>query len=564
MTNNNIMQQIILLITLLNLGVSFRLTQQEQKIHDAILKKMSLTGCINLIPLAEQVVMGYDMSKYDASGFYQSFRDGIGRYQFVKITCNKNETWKNPFTNAIYQIPDQIAGPIKIQDHPPEIERTTYFNTYERLIEATAYVPKNNYLVGMFSNTNTMNKTLDSMLKGESFFQASTSIASSYTVSMAPVETLELSELAQFGINKMIQTYPVFNSTSFEFYNIFMDYFGTHIPDVIMGGVKYFQLATTANVFLTQSTYSDGARNAGFNILNFVDKTMGNAGSAYPTNKTWLTNSNIQTLCLGGLGDCPFSEQTYNRWKQSAVLNPWPFIMSVFPISRIMPKIIQASYDAAVENRFMKAYLNNVALPFLTYSLSAKYKVMFSDNYRFFDNYYSALYGFDKYALGSNINSWCSDRNIRDSCDVFRQDTGYQFINSTITDDYVLVSNQYACGKSRVIVITENLIRNATRLVSSDIIYDTNAFFKIANELPELFAIFADAVVPERINGLWGLYSNITYGWFCNYKQLSTSQTVVCDMSNAKYKDGINYLDKVLSYGKKYYNIKTGNCLEHM
>ena len=117
------------------------------------------------------------------------------------------------------------------------------------------------------------------------------------------------------------------------------------------------------------------------------------------------------------------------------------------------------------------------------------------------------------------------------------------------------------CGRSSVTIITENLIKNATKLVSSDIIYDTNMFYKIANELPELFAIFADAVVPERVNGLWGLYSNVTYGWFCNYKQLSTSQTVVCDKSNAKLHDGINYLDKVLLYGKKHYDQKTGRCV---
>ena len=163
---NNIMLRVLLFVTLFNFVVSFRLTHQEQKIHDAILKKMSLTNCIKLIPLAERIAMGNDMSAYDASGFYQSFWNGVSKYQFVKITCNKNETWTDPFTNAIYQVPDQIAGLIKIQDHPPEIQSTTYFNTYERLLDATAYVPKNDYSVGMFSNTNTMNKTLDSMLKG--------------------------------------------------------------------------------------------------------------------------------------------------------------------------------------------------------------------------------------------------------------------------------------------------------------------------------------------------------------------------------------------------------------
>lgn len=558
--------KIMLFITLLNLVDSFRLSHQEQNIHNAILKKMSLTNCYNLIPITEKIAVGYDMSKYDASGFYQSFWDGISKYQFVKITCEKNQTWTNPFTNITYQVPDQISGPnaIKIQENPPKIQSTHYFNTYERLIGTTAYVSKDSYLVGMFSNTVTMTKALDSMMKGESFFQASSSIASSYSVFTKPVETLEPSELAQFYISKMVNEYPIFNSTSLEFYNMFIDYFGTHGANYIMGGIKYLQLVTTANEFLSQNTYENASLNGGLNILNFIDKSMGGSGSTNLIDKKWLNYSNIKTSCFGGLGDCPFSEQTYNRWKQNVFFNPWPINMSIFPISKMLPKNVQSSYDMAITNRFMKAFLNNIALPFLKYSLSAKYKVTFWDDYRFFDNYYNALYGFDKYVLGLNINRWCSDRNIKDSCDKFRQDIGYQFINSTITDDYVLASNQYLCGESSVIVVTENLIRNVTRLVTSDIIYDTSAFFKIANELPTLFAIFADAVVPERVNGKWGLYSNVTYGWFCNYKQLSTSQPVICDMSNAKLHDGINYLDKVFSYGKKHYDQKTGYCSDQI
>jgi len=266
--------------------------------------------------------------------------------------------------------------------------------------------------------------------------------------------------------------------------------------------------------------------------------------------------------CLGGLGDCPFSEQTYNQWKRNPFFNPWPINMSIFPISKMLPKAVQSSYDLAVTNRFMKKFLNNIALPFLKYSLNSKYKIMFWDDYHFFDNYYLALYGFDKYVLQSNINIWCSDRNIKDTCDNFRQDNRYQFINSTITNDYVLASNQYQCGRSSVITMTENLIKNATTLVSSDIIYGTGTFVKIANELSTLFEIFADAVVPERVNGKWAYKSNITYGWVCNYKQISTSQTVSCDMSNANLHDNINYLDKVFSYGKKYYDPSTGNCLK--
>jgi hypothetical protein len=117
------------------------------------------------------------------------------------------------------------------------------------------------------------------------------------------------------------------------------------------------------------------------------------------------------------------------------------------------------------------------------------------------------------------------------------------------------------CGQYVVVDVTYKLISNATRLVSSNIIYDISAFLKIANELPELFAIFADAVVPERANGLLGMDSNITFGWICNYKQLSTSQTIVCDMSDIKqHTFGTSYLDKVFSYGKKHYDIKTRYC----
>jgi hypothetical protein len=517
-----------------------------------------LSGCINPIQPTQQIATCYDMSKYEASGFYQTFWDGISKNQFVKITCNNNKTWTNSLTNVTYQVPDQIQT---LEQNNSPIQSTAFFNTYDQLINALSYVSKDVYSVGMFSNTVTINKTLESILKNQVFFQTNIFIASSYTVSTIPVENLEPSELANIHIDKMIQTYPVFNSTSFEFYNMFIDNFGTHCANTVTGGVKYTQLAATANAYLSQSTYKNGLINSEFNILNFIDKTRGKPGLAYPTDKNWLSNSNIKISCLGGLGDCPFSEETYNTWKQNVFFNPWPINMSVFAISRIMPKIIRASYDAAVANRFMKAYLNNVALPFLTYSLSAKYKIMFWDDYRFFDDYYSALYGFDKFALNSNINIWCSDRNIRDSCDNYRQDAGYQFINSTITNDYVLASNQYMCGRSSVIAMTKNLIKNATKLVSNDIIYDTNMFYKIANEIPALFAIFADAVVPERVNGLWSLYSNITYGWFCKYKRLTTSQTVICDMSNAKLHDNINYLDKVFSYGKKYYDVKTGLCL---
>jgi hypothetical protein len=553
---------IMLFIQFLSLTSAFKLSQQENNIHNAILRKMSLTNCQNLIPMTDKIATGYDMSKFDASGFYQPIWTGGSKFPFIKITCDNNQTWINPFTKITYSVPDQIPGSeaIKMQGGSARIQSTSYFNTYDRLITTTTFVSRDSYLFGMFSDTITMTKTTDSMMRGEVFFQASSAIASSYSVVTKPVEMLQPSELAQFYITKMVHEYSIFNSTSYEFYDMFMDYFGTHGVDYIMGGAKYSQLVTTANAFLSQNTYGDASLNGGFNILNFIDKSMGGSGSINLLDKKWLNFSNIKTSCLGGSGGCPYSDQSFNQWTQDAFSNPWLINMSIFPISKMLPSNVRFSYDMAVMNRFMKAYLNNIALPFLNYSLNAKYKVRFWDNNMFFDDYHHALYGFDAYILGLNVDAWCSGQGIASVCKQYKNNIQYKYINYSITYDYILASNQYSCGKNSVIVTTKNLISDTIRLVSSDIVYDVSAFLRIANELPILFAIFADAVVPNRVNGVWGHDSNVTFGFTCNYKQLSTSQTIVCDNSNAKYHDGINYLDKVFSYGKKHYNIKTRVC----
>jgi hypothetical protein len=63
MISNSILHKIMLFIQLLNLVGAFRLSPQEQNIHDEILKKMSFTNCHNLIPMTDKIATGYDMSK---------------------------------------------------------------------------------------------------------------------------------------------------------------------------------------------------------------------------------------------------------------------------------------------------------------------------------------------------------------------------------------------------------------------------------------------------------------------------------------------------------------------
>ncbi len=102
----------------------------------------------------------------------------------------------------------------------------------------------------------------------------------------------------------------------------------------------------------------------------------------------------------------------------------------------------------------------------------------------------------------------------------------------------------------------------ASSLVFGNIVYDINEFMKIVNELPILFAIFADASVPDFINAKMSYNTNITFGYTCNYKQLSTSQIAVCDGTNIRSHFGTYYYDKVFSYGIKYYDQKERKCIQ--
>ena len=327
---------------------------------------VSASACNNMISGIDKLASGVDITKYDNSGLNRGTWTGGSKYPLIAISCKKNESWINPFSGIKMTIPDQIPGSesIKVYGGSASDLSTITITTYDELYEHFRIELKEDYLFGMISDTKVMEYTFQQILQQKMFLSFSKSVVLAYTLQTVPIEYLQLSPIAKFYVGEMQSKYSIFNNASVDFYNTFIDYFGTHGVSSMTGGSIYSQFVMTSSSYLNTHEYGDASLNAGLNLLNLIDQTSGISGSLRKIDELWKKLAQNTTSCLGGSGACPSSVETKKQWSLDSFINPWVLKMEFYPVSNLLPANLKVQYDIAVLNHILMQFAKNIMVPF--------------------------------------------------------------------------------------------------------------------------------------------------------------------------------------------------------
>ena len=105
--------------------------------------------CDNLAPGFARMTLGVDLTCVDFEPFDMSEPDGF-RTPVIEFTCDKGKTWRNPFNNITYQMPDQVWSIVNKPGSFKEVETEVYENIIDIKTEKTIKVKVKKFW-GLFS-----------------------------------------------------------------------------------------------------------------------------------------------------------------------------------------------------------------------------------------------------------------------------------------------------------------------------------------------------------------------------------------------------------------------------
>lgn len=315
-------------------------------------------SCKNLVPGLEKISSGVDVSTLDILPVTTQFDKGFGR-SILSYTCANNKKWKDPFSNRIYNLPDQISS---INELPGSIfeAKSSYNMDFESIKQSMAVDVGIEFLPGMFSASSSYQRSLYSMTNQSRYIITVDSFFSAFKVDLRLYWSSEIynNEFYQF-INHVIP--DTYDGNENKYHELFQT-FGTHFfSSGLFGGM--YRMIFEINKSLTQTLSTDqieaSAKANFFNsVLNLTDD---HESSSKYVSEQFVQNSNIIMRKYGG--QVFEYNDNYKKWVESIPEHPWLFNGYLRPISDAFPESLahkKKQVNFATIVYLDKAYLTDI------------------------------------------------------------------------------------------------------------------------------------------------------------------------------------------------------------
>ena len=292
------------------------------------------------LPGIEFLGKGYDITKYDHT-------KKMTGATVMEMTYDNKYSWTNPFTNIEYEVVDQIPGPesIKIYGGSVSVQETSFYYNKADL--------------DTLNHDTDLYRYISNEIYNGKYVSISKSVLSSYTLELVPPEMLRVVEFF-----RILETFPIYNSTTKQTYYKLIKLVGTHYISELSGGSVYYQIASTPMTLSGDGLFSKDyyTTAAGFNILNRIDRDSDVPGNR-PVNASWLKYSTVKTYCLGGDNVCPTSAASKKQWILNSFSAPFVSGYTMTELYKLLPERYQLQYRTAVRDYINDVYLDSI-IPF--------------------------------------------------------------------------------------------------------------------------------------------------------------------------------------------------------
>jgi hypothetical protein len=244
--------------------------------------------------------------------------NGYGKTIF-DFTCNKGKKWQNPYTNQIFDHPDQIESivnlPGGIMDYETEVSIT-----YQERARAKARKCGLN-LLGLFSFSRSHSKSMEQITAHQKVLTSCHAHVSAYAVELAPSWREIAGATMKHDLDQLPATYLA-NPGAFQG---FLNSYGTHYFQIARyGGVMNVESETTVDYALTHTAQTMSIQ-AGISFFNTVGITGGHAQGKQAQDKVYAENTITQANYYGGTANPSAGIAGFQNWMSSAQKDPWIF-----------------------------------------------------------------------------------------------------------------------------------------------------------------------------------------------------------------------------------------------
>jgi len=280
---------------------------------------LSYSGpCAQLPPGLDRLSHGIDVTRFDLFPPDFTGDNGYGKTIF-DFTCTKGKKWQNPYTNQIFDQPDQIESIVNLPGGVMEYESEVSITYQERASARGKKCGLN--ILGIFSFGRSHRKSMEQITAHEKVLTSCHSHVSAYAVELEP----SWKEAAGATMKGFMDHLPNTYLENAAAYQDFLNKFGTHYFQIARyGGVMNVESETTKD-YATTHTAQAMSIQAGISYFNIVGITGGHSQGKQAQDKVYAENTITQANYYGGTANPSAGIAGFQNWMSSAQKDPWIF-----------------------------------------------------------------------------------------------------------------------------------------------------------------------------------------------------------------------------------------------
>jgi hypothetical protein len=317
---------------------------------------LSYSGpCAQLPPGLDRLSHGIDVTRFDLYPPDLTGDNGYGKTIF-DFTCNKGKKWQNPYTNQIFDQPDQIESIVNLPGGVMDYE-TEISITYEERARARSKKCGLNIL-GIFSFSRSHAKSMEQITAHQKVLTSCHAHVSAYAVELAP----SWKEIAGATMKGYMDHLPDTYLANPAAYQDFVNKFGTHYFQLARyGGVMNVESETTMDYAVSHSAQTMAIQ-AGISYFNTVGITGGHTQGKQAQDKVYAENTVTQANYYGGTANPSAGIAGFQNWMSSAQKDPWLFGGQMESIQNFVPEgPKKAALGTAIAVKLDWAYLDELS-----------------------------------------------------------------------------------------------------------------------------------------------------------------------------------------------------------
>ncbi|XP_075265237.1 perivitellin-2 67 kDa subunit-like, partial [Convolutriloba macropyga] len=313
------------------------------------------------------MILEVDLTSVDFEPFDISEPDGF-RTPVIEFTCSEGKTWRNPFSNITYQMPDQVWSIVSKPGSFKEVVTKVYKDILDIKTERTFKIQLKKFW-GLFSKSASYRKISHLIMQSNKIITEAEVFALTVDVFLAPPQILGLSE----NMKTMIELLPKSIEDDPEKYFDFIQQFGTHFISVANFGGYIKQIFATSESFLKSNGEARLSTEAKLSLQRFFGSYISGGSNIHVSgaSQNFLDETQVITRYHGG--DITYVDNSnLAAWKKSIPYNPWLYSGTVISISELISEPERkVSMERAYTAHGLKSYLQQLKDEIL--SINRKY-----------------------------------------------------------------------------------------------------------------------------------------------------------------------------------------------